>query len=37
MVENKDPLTGKEEELLVNDMSSEEETITPELRTTEEE
>ena len=37
MVENKDPSTGKEEELLVDDTSSEVETVTPELRTTEEE
>ena len=37
MAENKDPSTGKEEEPLVDDTSSEEETVTPELRTTEEE
>ena len=37
MAENKDSSTGKEKELLVDDMSSEEETTAPELRTTEEE
>ena len=37
MAENKDPSTGKEEETLVDDTSSEEEIVTPELRTTEEE
>ena len=37
MVENKNLSTGKKKELLVDDMSSEEETVTPELRTTEEE
>ena len=36
MVENKDSSTGKEKELLVDDTSSEEETVAPELRTTEE-
>ena len=37
MAENKDLSTGKEKEPLVDDMSSEEETVTPELRITEEE
>ena len=37
MVENKDSSAGKEKEPLVDDMSSEEETVDPELRTTEEE
>ena len=37
MVENKDSLTDKEKELLVDDTSSEEETVNPELRMTEEE
>ena len=37
MAENKDSSAGKEKELLVDDMSSEEETVNPELRTTEEE
>ena len=37
MVENKDSLAGKEKEPLVDDMSSKEETVDPELRTTEEE
>ena len=37
MVENKDLLAGKEKEPLVDDTSSEEETVDPELRTTEEE
>ena len=37
MVENKDSLAGKEKELLDDDMSSKEETVNPELRTTEEE
>ena len=37
MVENKDSSAVKEKEPLVDDMSSEEETVNPELRTTEEE
>ena len=37
MAENKDQLTGKEEKQLIDDTSSEEESVTPELRTTEEE
>ena len=37
MVENKDLSVGKEKEQLVDDMSSEEETVNPELKTTEEE
>ena len=37
MVENKDSSAGKEKEPLVDDMPSEEETVDPELRTTEEE
>ena len=37
MVENKDSLAGKEKEPLVDDTSSKEETVNPELRTTEEE
>ena len=37
MVQKKDSLAGKEKEPLVDDMSSEEETVDPELRTTEEE
>ena len=37
MAENKDLSTGKEEEPLVDDTSSEEETVAPELRTIEEE
>ena len=37
MTENKDSLTGKEKEPLVDDTSSKEETVNPELRTTEEE
>ena len=37
MAENKDSLAGKEKESLVDDTSSEEETVNPDLRTTEEE
>ena len=37
MVENKDSSVGKEREQLVDDTSSEEETVDPELKTTEEE
>ena len=37
MAENKDLSTGKKEELLVDDTSSEEETVAPEFRTIEEE
>ena len=37
MAENKDSLVSKEKELLVDDTSSEEETVDPELKTTEEE
>ena len=37
MVENKDLSVGKEKEQLVDDTSSEEETVNPELKTTEEE
>ena len=37
MVKNKDLLAGKEKEPLVDDTSSKEETVDPELRTTEEE
>ena len=37
MVKNKDSSAGKEKEPLVDNMSSKEETVNPELRTTEEE
>ena len=37
IMENKDSSAGKEKEVLVDDTSSEEETVHPELRTTKEE
>ena len=37
MAQNKEQSTGKEEKQLINDTSSEEESVAQELRTTEEE